>query len=271
MPLVATDAVVLHALDYLESSRILRLATRAQGVVSALGKGARRSQRRFGSAVDLYAQGDARYYTKPGRDLHTLAAFEVVRSRAPLAADLERFAAAAATAEMVLRFGRDEPEPAWYDALVGALDGLAAAPPAHAAEAGLAGMWGLVGALGFAPALDHCAHCGTALPEGGAVRFSQPSGGALCDPCARLAGATRALPADARASLRAWLAHGERRTAADDAPRPTLDDVTVRAHQRLLREFLREHLTDGRPLLAYEHWERGRWGLVAPRTAAGAV
>jgi DNA repair protein RecO (recombination protein O) len=41
--------------------------------------------------------------------------------------------------------------------------------------------------------------------------------------------------------------------------RTSLDDPTVRAHQRLLREFLREHLTDGRPLRAFETWEGSRW------------
>jgi DNA repair protein RecO (recombination protein O) len=36
----------------------------------------------------------------------------------------------------------------------------------------------------------------------------------------------------------------------------------VRAHQRLLREFIREHLADGRPLRAFELWERERWGAA---------
>ena len=67
MPLLATPAIVLHAFDYLESSRILRLVTREGGVRSALAKGARRSSRRFGSAVDLFAQGGAQLHAKPGR------------------------------------------------------------------------------------------------------------------------------------------------------------------------------------------------------------
>ncbi|HEX5831959.1 MAG TPA: recombination protein O N-terminal domain-containing protein, partial [Gemmatimonadaceae bacterium] len=64
MPLVATEAVVLHVLDYLESSRILRLATREAGVVSVLAKGARRARSRVGSAVDLFAGGVAQLYLK---------------------------------------------------------------------------------------------------------------------------------------------------------------------------------------------------------------
>lgn len=265
MPLVATEAVVLHAVPYLESSRILRLATRAHGVVSVLGKGARKQQRRFGTALDLFAQGEAQYYTKPGRDLHTLGGFEVTRARVGIGADLDRFGAAAMVSELVLRFGRDEADPGWYDALVAALDGVAAAPAGRAREAGLAGAWGIVGALGFAPALDHCAHCGIDLAPEVAVRFSQPAGGALCEPCGRFAGATRALPAGARAAVRAWLDHGERRHSDD---RPALDDATVRAHQRLLREFLREHLTDGRPLRAYETWEGARWPAAVDAATA---
>ena len=86
--LLATDAIVLHAFDYLESSRIFRLVTRDGGVRSVLAKGARRSSRRFGSALDLFAQGSAHLYAKPGRDLDTLSGFDVIRARPMLGEDL---------------------------------------------------------------------------------------------------------------------------------------------------------------------------------------
>ncbi len=262
MPLVASDAVVLHAQLYSESSRILRLATRAQGVVSVMAKGARKTQRRFGSAVDLFAGGEASYYTKAGRELQTLAAFDVTRARIALGRDLGRFTTAAVISELVLRFGRDEADPAWYAALVAALDAVEAAPATSIRAAGLAGAWALVGALGFSPSLDACARCGRELDPDASARFSQPLGGALCDACGRLGGATRVLPAPARASLRVWLGADPHDlfgdvVAGDLAP---MDDGTVRAHQRLLREFLREHLTDGRPLRAFEAWEGAALG-----------
>src|ERR671921_134060 len=100
MPLLTTDAVVLHAFDYLESSRILRLATREAGLQSVLAKGARKTQRKFGTALDLFAEGSAQIYTKPGRDLNTLGSFEVARARPQLGLDLGRFTAAAAVAEI---------------------------------------------------------------------------------------------------------------------------------------------------------------------------
>ena len=90
MPLVSTDAIILHAFDYLESSRILRMLTRDAGVRSVVAKGLRKSARRFGGGVDLFARGTAHLYTKPGRDLDTLAGFDDLRVRM----SLERWAEA---------------------------------------------------------------------------------------------------------------------------------------------------------------------------------
>lgn len=253
MTLVATDAVVLHVFPYLESSRIFRLATRELGVVSVLARGARKSQRRFGTALDLFAGGEAQFQTRPGRDLHTLVGYDVTRARLALGTDLARFAAAAAVAELVLHLASpDEHQPTWYDALIGALDGIAAAPPDAARAAGLAGAWALVAALGVAPSVDDCVRCHEPIPPDRAVRFTHAAGGALCEVCGRFAGpGTRTLPAEARATLRAWL-------SGDSEAAGALDEATARAHQRLLREFLREHLTDGRPLRAFEAWESER-------------
>jgi DNA repair protein RecO (recombination protein O) len=247
MPLLVSDAIVLHAFDYLESSRILRLATREGGVRSALAKGARRSQRRFGSALDLFAQGSAQLSTKPGRDLDTLAGFDVVLSRGPLAEDLGRFAGASAIAELVLHFQSEHADPALFEAIVAALDAIAAAPPDRAVDATLAGAWRLIGVLGFSPALTECAECHATLHDEAPMLFSHAAGGLLCDRCARLAPAGRRMPTDARRALRAW---------SEGAAAGPLDAATACAHQRLLREFLLHHVVDGRPLRAFEWWER---------------
>jgi DNA repair protein RecO (recombination protein O) len=252
MPLLATDAVVLHAFDYMETSRILRLLTRDAGVQSVLAKGARRAQRRYGSALDLFAEGAAQLYTKEGRDLHTMSAFDVTRARPELAMDLGRFTAAAAIAELTLRFApRDDSHPALYDAVVTALDAVGRAEPERVRGVALAGAWRIVAELGFAPTLDRCASCDAEVPPEGAAMFSHPAGGVLCSRCARTVPGSRNLPAAARDTLRAWLAA----SPPGDPP----DDAAGRAHQRLLREFLSEHLTDGRPMRAFDVWERERW------------
>ncbi|HUQ84539.1 MAG TPA: DNA repair protein RecO [Gemmatimonadaceae bacterium] len=257
MPSLRTDAVVLHIFNYLETSRILRVATRDAGVQSVLARGARRPKSRYGTALDLFASGTAEIYIKPGRELHTLAAFDVTRSRGQLAEDLDRFTAASAIAELAIRFATGESHSELYDVLIGAFDDIGAQRGPASVDAALGGAWHLVGEMGFAPTLDVCASCHAIVADDAVASFSHPSGGVVCRRCASLAGNARQLPPDARASLRAWL-HGASASLADDLSR--------RAHQRLLREFLSQHLSDGRPLRAYEVWERSAW--AAPAGAA---
>jgi DNA repair protein RecO (recombination protein O) len=253
MPLVETDAIVLHAFDYSETSRILRLATRDAGLQSVLARGARRSKSRFGSALDLFAQGAAQLHLKDGRELQTLSSFDVTRSRAELGEDLGRFAGASALAELVLRFsGEEDVSVGLFDVLTDALDRLAEAPDGSAVEATLSGAWRLVAELGFAPAIDACASCHTALDPEGDLSFSHRAGGVLCARCSSLYPGERTLPSAARRAIAAW-STGERVSECDER--------SARAHQRLLREFLQQHLSDGRALRAFDAWEQG--ALVA--------
>ncbi len=244
--MLVTDAIVLHSFDYLESSRILRLLTRDAGVRSVLARGARRSKGRFGSALDLYAQGSAELHSKPGRDLDTLGGFDLTRARPQLAAHLERFNGAAAIAEMALRFANAGADADVFDAVVSALDDIAAAPGTSARDATLAAAWRILAALGVAPTIDECAECHAALPVDEPALFSHPAGGVVCARCRTLARTGRTLPASARGALRTWLA-GD--------PYGVADALEARAHQRLLREFVREHLADDKPLRALDAWE----------------
>jgi len=254
MPALRTDAVVLHVFDYLETSRILKLATREAGVQSVLARGARRPKSRYGTALDLFASGTAEIYTKPGRELHTLAGFDVTRSRGQLAGDLERFTAASAIAEMATRFGTGESHTELYDSLIETFDAIGESPSHASVDAALGGAWRLVAHMGFAPVLDACVACHEVIPADATASFSNSSGGVVCRRCAPASGGTRQLPPDARASLRAWIVGAA--ASLDDEP-------ARRAHQRLLREFLSEHVADGRPLKAYDVWERNTLGTAA--------
>lgn len=258
MSALATDAIVLHAFDYLESSRIFKLVTRDGGVRSALARGARKSTRRFGTALDLFAQGSAELQTKPGRDLDTLTSFDVVRGRPQLAADLSRFTGASMIAELTLRFMRDAADPAAFDAVVAALDGIARAPAEHTRDAALAGAWRILAELGLAPTIDACAECHADVAVDAAATFSHPAGGVLCVRCGHLARASRRLPPEARDALRDWL---------DRREHPLGATSDVRAHQRLLREFVHEHLAEDRPLSAFDAWERDALGAASVDTA----
>jgi DNA repair protein RecO (recombination protein O) len=246
MTALVTDAIVLHAFDYLESSRILKLLTREAGVRSVLARGARKSRRRFSAALDLYAQGTAELQVKVGRELDTLSAFDVTRSRPGLATRLERFTGASAIAELTLRFSQGA-DAGLFDAVVDSLDEIAGAPADRVRDVTLGAAWRVLAELGVAPTIDSCAQCHAPIEREATVTFSHPVGGSLCSRCGHLARGGRTLPASARDAIRAWLSA---------EPYPIHDAQEARAHQRLLREFLKEHLADDRPMRAFDVWER---------------
>ena len=249
MSLITTDAIVLHVVPYLESSRILRLATREAGVLSVVARGARSSKKRFGSGVDLFAEGQAQIHVKPGRDLHALNAFDVTRSRVGLAADLGRFTAASALVECVMRVVHDEAAPRVYHGVAAGLDTIAEAAEGDTVALTLGVFWRLVSEVGFMPSLDRCAECQAEIPAEAEARFGHVAGGVLCPLCAKMAAASRRLPAAARAVISAWI-RGDQ---------PNVEPADCRAHQRLLREFLTQHLPDSRDFRAFGVWEQGRW------------
>ena len=244
--MIETEAIVLHAFDYRETSRIVRLATRDVGVISAVARGARRPRSRFGQGLDLFTGGTAHLILHRTGDLHALTGFDASRARPALAHTLQRFGAAAALAELCLRFGTEAPASV-HQALGEGLDALATSEEPAVVARALSAAWRIVAELGFAPSLDQCVVCHRALAADEEVRFAHRAGGAVCAACRATVPGTRTLPAAARQTLRAWL---------DGDEDVTPDAQTAKAHQRLLREFLEEHLADGRPLRAWAAWEQ---------------
>jgi DNA repair protein RecO (recombination protein O) len=250
MPLLVTPAIVLSALRYSETSKIVRLATREAGVQSAIAKGALRPKSRFGAALQLLSEGQAQLLTKEHRELHILTAFDLQQLHIGLAADLARYATASALAEVMLRFAPSDPHPESYDIFRDALGALEAAPAPEVEALGFRVLWQLVSVLGFAPSLDACVRDGTLLPAEGALPFSTREGGALCPACAAQHDATE-LPPDARADLVALL--------DPEAELPGFDRRHGAAHRRLLARYVRHHLGEGAELPALDFWLRRPW------------
>jgi DNA repair protein RecO (recombination protein O) len=234
MTLVPTEAIVLQSFAYGETSRIVRLLTRAAGVHSAIAKGALRPRSRF-AHMEPFAEGMASLYIRPGRDLQTLGGFDLTRSRQALGRDLLRFGGACLVAELVMRTASEEPQAALFDAVVDGLDRLVTAEPERVEFNVLAVTWHVIAILGFGPELDACTVCGCASEPEAETTFDYAGGGIRCDVCASgLPG--RRIPARARRALAAYT-RGEPVSVA-------LTD----GHWRLLARYLEHHLLEGTPL-----------------------
>ncbi|MEO6068023.1 MAG: DNA repair protein RecO [Gemmatimonadota bacterium] len=243
---VATPAIVLATLRYGDTSKIVRLATRDLGVQSAIAKGAFRPKSKFGAALQVLSDGHAQLYMKEGRELQTLGAFDLSKLRIELAEDLDRYAAANALAEVMLRCAPPAPHPAAFDALRNGLDALTIAPTMAIEVLALRVLWQLVGVLGFAPSLELCARCSAPLDLDLGLAFSPRDGGALCPACAVGHPVSRLSREDAE---------GLRRLVAGDGDLPLLEPRHAAAHRRLLARWVREHLGEGAPLPALEYWQ----------------
>jgi len=264
MALVTTPAVVLQTYRYSETSKVVRLATRELGVQSAIAKGALRPKSPFGAGLELLSEGTAQLYFRETRELHTLGAFDLVNLRRGLAADVSRFAGAAALAEVMLRMAPPAPLPAAYETLTTALDALEATATERADATALRAIWLLLGVLGFEPSLATCVRDGAAVaPDGDAqVAFSVGEGGVLCPRCTPTPPAqppTR-LPPQAYRDL---VALNDPRAAL-----PALDAPHAAAHRRLVARFVRHHLDDAGVLSALDFWERHAWATPPLPSAA---
>jgi DNA repair protein RecO (recombination protein O) len=95
-----------------------------------------------------------------------------------------------------------------------------------------------------------CGACHSPVAVEDDLPFSLAAGGVLCGACSQGYGGGRILPASARACIETWSGAG--RVGA-------LAERDARAHQRLLRQFLQQHVSDGRALRAFDAWEKGAW------------
>jgi DNA repair protein RecO (recombination protein O) len=250
---IQSDAIVLSAIRYGETSKIVRLATRDHGVISAIAKGASRPKSRFGGALQILSNGLAHWIPPRHGELNTLTAFDLARLPIRLGESLPRYAGALALAEVVQRFGSTEPDPMIFEGLSQGLLQVEEAPGEDVEAAGIRALWHVLGVLGFSPAVEACVLDGTLVTHGERLAFSASDGGALCDQCAH-----------SRAA--AWLERSDYEDLValldPDTPLPTLDERHATAHRRLLARFVQHQVADGADLPALEFWLREPWVIA---------
>jgi DNA repair protein RecO (recombination protein O) len=227
---IETRALVVRRVDYGESDLVITLFTERLGRVSALARGARRSQKRFGGSLEPMHTLSVRLDERAGAELHALREARLDRVRTRLSANLERMEAAGRALGWVRRASPPRtPEPQVWSAVEDLLDRLddpsaAPAPRKELAEAGLR----LLSAFGWGLDLERCVACGKACPAGQAALIDVERGGLVCRSCGgarvRVAGPTRARLIEAAAGRSGALENGDLEVAVD------LTDRAFRAH-----------------------------------------
>ncbi|HTT71739.1 MAG TPA: DNA repair protein RecO [Anaeromyxobacteraceae bacterium] len=239
--LVKLCGVVLRAVDYGESDRIVTLFTAERGKVAFFARGARASRRRFGGTLELFTVVAAEARERRGGDLLGLESVAVVRAFPAIRGDLARIGCAGYACDLARNLVHEgEQAPELLALLEAYLFRLEAAP---AEPTGLrAYELKALEAAGLMPRLAECASCGRDPGVGVArVRFDPAEGGALCPACS---GGRRATLELSRETLLA-LARLQRE-GLEEAARTPLAPSQAREAREALSAFIEYQL--GAPL-----------------------
>lgn len=239
MPRVDDRALILRGYPYSDTSRILKLFCERYGLQTVIAKGAMRPRSRFGGILEPFTEGRVQFHLQDGREMHTLSAFELLRSRQSLGRNLVSFAGASLLAELALRFTTTEADPELFHLLVRELDRLGSVDEDGAPATALAAVWQLVARLGFEPRLDACVGCGRPVGPDEPSRFDVEAGGVACTLCR-----PQGRMVDART-------RGELGRMCEGVPAAEAGSDWG-LHRALLRAFVSAHLSAERPLRSLE-------------------
>jgi DNA repair protein RecO (recombination protein O) len=224
--------VVLGSVDTGEADRVVALFSEERGRLSAFAPAARKSQKRFGGALEPFTLVNAALVERSG-ELYRFERAEILESFAAIREDLGDIARASFACELIREVCRDrQAHPELFGELVDLLFRFArrTSTPEDLLVFELRALaW-----AGLQPVVDACAGCGAA--PAATDRFDPDVGGRLCARCAALAPGTRALSLDAGAALQG-LQEGSRH--------PLSSEVRREAREHLER-FVTFHL--GKPL-----------------------
>jgi DNA repair protein RecO (recombination protein O) len=236
---IQTEALILRAVDFGESDRILHLLIPDSGRLTVIAKGARRSVRRFAGTLDLFnhlrVQVDLRRPTTMAR----LDQARLIESFDALRVDPARFGLGCYLLELFDRLAPDGGNRSDMQRLfrfaLDALRAIAAQPPSPRVRTLLEQR--ALDALGLRPELRHCVRCGGTTGPGAQVDFHVADGGPVCSACAaRLDGLLRVHLGTLRA-----LEQGLR-FDFDRLDRLAMGARTVAEAQRLMSRFQRFHV-----------------------------
>ncbi len=181
MQIQSSEAIILRHLDYGEADRIVTFLTPDRGRMKGFARGARKSRRRFGAALEPFAQVNLQWTAGRG-EMVSLREAELLDLRAGLRIDLGRLALAGYGCELVEELlGEAQGHPGSFSLLESFLGHLALAGPS--AEARLLFELRLLQEAGYVPHLLHCSACMLPLSAPQAA-FDPARGGSLCPGCA---------------------------------------------------------------------------------------
>lgn len=185
-----TEAIVLKAIKYRETSKIVTFYTREFGKIKAIAKGARQAKSKFGASLEPMAHVALVLYKKDHRDLQLVSQCDTLTSFRYLYDDIAKMTVGMFIVELVDRVSHGEESRGILFHLL--QETLIALNSATKNYRNLLYRFevSLLSRLGFHPSFQNCAVCGKSVgrQSGTARVFHIGKGGPLCSVHARVDG-----------------------------------------------------------------------------------
>lgn len=179
------EALLLRRVELGEADLVLTLFTSTLGRVSALARGARRSQKRFAGALEPFFTLRVRLEERAHSELFALSEARISRARLGMLSDLNRMEVAGRALGWVRKTAPPRtPEPQSFAHLERVLDRLASSEPSLLPERELAELGlSLLTSFGWGIDFERCVRCGKPCPEAARAAIDVASGGLVCRDC----------------------------------------------------------------------------------------
>jgi len=251
MKTYSVDAFVLRMRPLGEADRILTLFSAEHGKLTAVAKGVRKTQSKFGARLDFMARSALTLHA--GRSLHVITSARLLGTAWERVVEPELYSLASYIAEAI--DGLCEPDlavPELFDLLTEFQTVTALPVPANAKARSLDALrvvmeLRILSALGFAPELDACARCGTPLGRrpfaGGKAALAPEAGGLVCRRCLDLGASEEGDTRRSFVIVKLTSAEFEALRAARDASlAQALATPALAAPSRATQAFIQHHL-----------------------------
>lgn len=207
------------------------------GKISALARGARKSSKRFGGALEPFAVFEATFArSRHGvGSMFTISEASVLESNDSLGSNLEKLGVAGFLLELLREVAPEhDSSEALFDLGRGALHLLSTDATANPRNVLFSAGLRILAQSGLAMGVTRCTACGTAVPPNKSVFFDALRGGVVCTPCG---GGPILLSAEAAGALRFFQQHTVLESASRDI------DASVRTEmQSVFETFINVHL-----------------------------
>lgn len=185
MPRVKDNAFIINKTDYGESDLIITLFTAGRGKINTIGKGAKRSRRRFPGSLELFSLVAFNGFIKHPLALTRIDECQLLEPFTAIQEELRSYFCGCYFLEIVNRCCAErQANKALFNLLNDLFTFLATVPHNRNFNCRIRLFeLQIITLLGFKPQLSSCLDCGRELDAGRFFHFSPQTGGLVCENC----------------------------------------------------------------------------------------